>query len=367
MTRVETGSVLGGMRSRFERAREVAADRVARAEQARVAPQAPAPQRQQLFRLREIAIELTSKCNLSCEMCSVWKGARDGLDRDRIIALLDEARGLGARIFSTSGAEIFMRKDTPQILMAAQRLGYERISVVTNGTLVARHAATLAAIPALSLGVSIDGPEKVHDALRGPGTYRKAVEGVRALRRKGVEVHLNGVLMQPTLATAGQLIDLAIELGLSRVSFQPFQPEIAWDQDDHSRWVFAPEDRGRVAEALGGLLQKARLAGIAIATESMFPAIPPYLFDGIRPVPPGGCFLPSRFLLVSRSGDTFPCFFMRGQSMGNVAEGVRLRDIWHGPVQRRMQARGLAGDCPGCLAGCSDVESFNRSAGRPQA
>ncbi|GAA0310412.1 hypothetical protein GCM10008966_33700 [Rhodovulum strictum] len=296
-------------------------------------------------------------------MCSVWKGGRDGLAQDRILALLAEARSLGARVFTACGAEPFMRKDIIAILNEAARLGYGRISLVSNGKLLPRHAERLAAIPGLSIGVSIDGPEEVHDALRGPGSYRAALAGLRALCAQGVSVHPNAVLMRPTLAGIDHLIALAVEHGLGEISVQPFQPEIAWDQPDHRAWQFDPDSRAEVAAVLGRLLDDARLAGIRIATEAMFPAMLPYLFDGLRPVPPGGCTLPGRFLLVTGRGETFPCFFMRGQSMGNVAEGVRLRDIWHGPVQRRMQARGQAGDCPGCLAGCSDVPAYDAAAG----
>ena len=131
------------------------------------------------------------------------------------------------------------------------------------------------------------------------------------------------------------------------------------DHFNHRPFVFPTEERDRITSLLIALLDKARLAGVRVYTEALFPDIAPYLFDGRRPIPDGGCNLPSRFLLIDGRGETYPCFFMRGQSMGNVICGVRLRDIWFGPVKAEMQARGLQGRCPGCLAGCSDVESFN--------
>lgn len=312
--------------------------------------------------LREIAIELTSKCNLSCAMCSVWKGMRDGLPGDRVLALLEEARGLGADTFTPFGAEIFMRKDTPAILEAAGRMGYASMPVVTNGMLVARHIGRLAAIPALRLHVSIDGPEHVHDALRGRGSYRSAVDGIRAARAAGLRPGLKTVLMRPTLATLGDMVDLAVDLDLAELSIQPFQPEIAGPDEDHSPWVFPRDATASVAAVLDRVLEKARLAGIAVTTESLFPEFLPYLFDGHRPVPRGGCHMPARFLMVDAWGETYPCFFMRERSMGNVTEGLRLADIWTGPAQAAMVRRGRTGHCPGCLASCSDVESFDAMA-----
>ena len=252
-----------------------------------------------------------------------------------------------------------MRKDTVELLQEAARLGYSDISVVTNGMLIGHHIDALAAIKGLKLHVSIDGPEEVHDALRGDGSYRVALDGARLAANAGIPVSLKGVLMRPTLDSAGHLLDLARSLGLTRVSYQPFQPEIAGPDEDHGPWIFQPGDRDRVTGALVALLDKAHLAGVRVYTEALFPDIVPYLFNGRRPIPDGGCNLPSRFILIDGRGETYPCFFMRGQSMGNVTRGIRLRDIWFGPIKAEMQARGLEGRCPGCLAGCSDVESYD--------
>ena len=100
-----------------------------------------------------------------------------------------------------------------------------------------------------------------------------------------------------------------------------------------------------------------------IYTDALRSVLLPYMVDGWRPVPKGGCHLPGRSLNVDHKGDVFPCYFMLEQSMGNVRDGVRLRDIWHGPVQMKMQDRGLTGNCPGCLAACSDVASYNAASG----
>jgi len=310
-------------------------------------------------RLHEISIELTSKCNLTCGMCSVWKGRSDGIPKVLVVSLLTEARRLGAQVFTPSGAEVFMRKDTVFLLETAAKLGFSEISVVTNGMLIPQHIKRLQAIPGLALHISIDGPEVVHDALRGSGSYRAAVTGMAAAVAAGIPTTAKAVLMRPTLCTAGHLIELAQKFGLTRVSFQPFQPEIAGPKEDHSPWTFPPEHRAEVSQRLAALLDQARLAGVEVYTEALFPDIVPYLFESARPIPDGGCFLPSRFLLIDGRGECYPCFFMRGQSMGNVTRGVRLGDIWHGPVQRRMQRHGIERTCPGCLAGCSDVAGFD--------
>lgn len=314
--------------------------------------------------LREISIELTHKCNLTCAMCAVWEGRRDGLPGELVRELLAAARRLGATAFLPSGAESFMRKDTLALLRHADALGFERQEIVTNGILLPHLADALAAIPSVRLHVSIDGPEPVHDALRGPAAYARAVAGVRAAVARGIPVGLSAVLMRPTLDTAEHVVDLACDLGAGSVSLQPFQPEIAGPGRDHAAWTFPAEDRAYVAGRLRAIRAYARARGMAVFTGSVFDRIVPYLFDGIRPIPPGGCHMPSRFILVASRGQTYPCFFMRGRSMGNVARGDRLEAIWHGPAHLALQRLALGSRCPGCLAACSDIASFDAAASR---
>ena len=95
-----------------------------------------------------------------------------------------------------------------------------------------------------------------------------------------------------------------------------------------------------------------------IYTDSILDEVPPYLFEGIRPIPRGGCYVPSRFLLVDVRGDVYPCFFMREQTIGNVNQGDSLLDLWHGETQVALQMLALTSNCPGCLAACSDIATF---------
>ena len=308
--------------------------------------------------MTEIAVELTTWCNLKCGMCSVWEGKTTGPDHDVAKQLLTDARGLGATRFIPCGAESFMRKDFVDLLEYAQELGYEKLVVVTNGILVPKYWDRLQRLPSLELHISIDGPPTVHNDLRGEGAYTKALDTVRGAVQRGIEVGISGVLMRPTLSTAEHLIDLAVELGLSEVSYQPFQPEIdGWR--DSSPWVFPPDQRAHVVERIEDLRRYAAANSIRIYTDQLLSYVPAYLFEGVRPIPPGGCFMPSRFLLVDVSGDVYPCFFMRDDVIGNVLAGDRITNLWHNHTHNALQMLGITSRCPGCLAACSDVASFD--------
>jgi MoaA/NifB/PqqE/SkfB family radical SAM enzyme len=312
--------------------------------------------------LAEIAIEVTLRCNLKCEMCSVWQGKRDGLDSGVIRSLLDQARELGAATFVPCGGEPFMREGFVDLLAHAESRGFRRSEVVTNGLLVPRHLARLRELASVALHVSIDGPSEVHDRLRGAGVYDRALAAVCAAREAGVTVGISGVLMKPTIDGAAHVIDLAAGLGLEEVSFQPFQPEIHGMDRDASAFAFEPGERSRIEDAIAGLRELAASRGVRIYTDPVLDHVPAYLFEGLRPIPRGGCHMPSRFVLVNIDGELYPCFFMREESMGNVNRGERLADAWHSEIHSALQLLGLTSRCPGCLAACSDIATFGGEA-----
>jgi MoaA/NifB/PqqE/SkfB family radical SAM enzyme len=191
--------------------------------------------------------------------------------------------------------------------------------------------------------------------------YAKSVALARRAKERGIRIGLSGVILRETLPHLRDLVDLAVSLGIGEVSYQPFQMEISGPGKDIPRFSLLRPQRAELERTLDGLRTYARERGVQIFTEALFGVIPDYLIEGKRPIPPGGCYLPSKFLLVDWRGDVYPCFFMRDPKMGNVYNDS-IRDIWHGPIHTQFQILGLTERCPGCLAACSDVETFNQSA-----
>jgi radical SAM protein with 4Fe4S-binding SPASM domain len=310
--------------------------------------------------LEELAVELTVYCNLKCRMCSVWELKQHGVPFEIAAKMLRQARALGATTFTPCGAESFMRKDFLDLVELAQALGYTTQDIVTNGTMIAdEHLDRLARCPSVSLHISIDGPPEVHDDLRGEGNYEKSVATARKCVERGIRVGLSGVLMRETLHHAHHLLDLAASLAIPEVSFQPFQEEISGPDKDIPRFSLIRTPKAKIEASLAAIVAHAKTLGVRIFTEPMFGVIPDYLTSGKRPIPPGGCYLPSKFLLVDFRGHVYPCFFMRTDAdrMGNVYED-EIPDLWHSLHHKQLQVLALTERCPGCLAACSDVDSF---------
>lgn len=324
-------------------------------------PLAPSPT---LMRpLDRLALQLTLYCNLQCKMCSVWEIRQDGVPLELAKKLLTDARALGARTFVPFGAESFMRKDFLDIVEYAHAIGYWYQSIVTNGTMITdAHLDRLEQTPSVKLHISIDGPPDVHDELRGEGMYAKSVATARKCVERGIGIGLSGVILRETLHSLEHLVDLAADLGVREVSFQPFQTEISGLHKDVARFSLQREAKETITRRLEELCAHAARRQVWIFTEALFGVVPDYLAYGKRPIPRGGCYLPSKLLLVDWHGDVYPCFFMwtEADRMGNVYRDA-LKSIWHSIHHKQLQLLALTERCPGCLAACSDVPAFAKS------
>ncbi len=155
----------------------------------------PAPPEVALESLDDLWFQLAGTvCNITCAHCFISCGPTNRtfgfLTEESVLAALEESRRLGVKEYYFTGGEPFLHKDLVSILEATLAIG--PATVLTNGLVLAdRTVEELARIDAgspysLELRVSLDGatPEE-NDAIRGPGTFRRALEGIVRLARAG--------------------------------------------------------------------------------------------------------------------------------------------------------------------------------------
>ena len=145
---------------------------------------------------------LNFRCNARCSMCDSWrKPADDELDTARC---LEAVRRLPTSItlVRLTGGEPFLKQDLSEIVGALEsRLKPEYIQVTTNGFLTDRIVEFLeerrrTTSRRLHLLVSLDGPEELHNDIRGRDfAFRTATDTIRRLardgKRLGVDVSVN--------------------------------------------------------------------------------------------------------------------------------------------------------------------------------
>jgi sulfatase maturation enzyme AslB (radical SAM superfamily) len=148
--------------------------------------------------LRELWFHTGTACNLECPFC--LEGSKPGDTRLERLSLtdlkpyIDEAAQMGAERFCFTGGEPLIVKDIVKILSYALQL--KPCLVLTNGTApLIKRAHQLVALRQqphpLSFRVSLDHPEEqLHDAQRGWGNFKRALEGLHVLHRAGFEISI---------------------------------------------------------------------------------------------------------------------------------------------------------------------------------
>ncbi len=149
---------------------------------------------------REVNLEMTIVCNLRCPFCWWWgtNGVAPKIIRDKeplwkdqltfeeIRKVFTPLRGKGVHVY-LSGGEPFDRPDAIEIVEFLASLGLT-VSFTTNGTLLTDEIIDrLVKVDGITIiHFSLDGPEDIHDSIRGKGNFAKTVANAQKIiaRRK---------------------------------------------------------------------------------------------------------------------------------------------------------------------------------------
>lgn len=132
-----------------------------------------------------LTARVTWRCDALCAACGMPNSSRPELTTAEWVGVIDEAARLGCVRVCFTGGEPMLRDDLGDLIDRCAALGVFT-TVETNGARLAHRARFLPAIGQVI--VPIEGSEAVHDALREPGSYAAAIEGLRAARAAGVAV-----------------------------------------------------------------------------------------------------------------------------------------------------------------------------------
>lgn len=180
-----------------------------------------------------LTFEVSWRCNLACGYCDRHTPMRNELTRDQIFQALDEFHELGMRITNLDGGEALLH---PHVDEMVDWLTYKGITVTmhTNGLLIPRKLETVRKLS--SVKISLDGPRQNHDAMRGAGSFDRAVAGAQAAKEAGVDVAFTCTVGSHNAHTVESLIAMAEGWGIP-VIFQPAMNSLFLETArDGSRW-----------------------------------------------------------------------------------------------------------------------------------
>ncbi len=177
---------------------------------------------------------ITDRCNFRCAHC-YQENYTDVSDMP-----LEELKVIANKLFETlskwkkkgdvsiTGGEPLVRKDlSPFLEYLDSSDEISELHILSNGTLITDEVAReLKKFTKLhSVQVSLDGSSpKIHDSIRGPGAFKKAVKGIKILLSCGIDVKVMFTLQRCNVKDVPSLIDLAIREKISGLTIERLVP-----------------------------------------------------------------------------------------------------------------------------------------------
>lgn len=310
-----------------------------------------------------IVFHPTARCNLSCKMCVV-----NSYDLSKELSLM-EIKNIINQIaffkphFYIAGGEPLLRKDLEKIIAYAKRRGLVT-TLTTNGILLTEERAqrlVKAGIDGVS--VSIDGPKKINDKIRGKGNFEKAVKAIDFLN----EIKRKNNLLFPKLKIAtvisgfsyshlSKMVKLAEELKVEEIIFFHLDYKSQQKAKAHKEYMLANfnQPTGCLGYVVKDKPSEEEKKFIAIKTEVLKKQMgkifsdqhqvsvsfaPPVPRDKINDYYNGQyfqdffCTNPWFSATVLPNGDLVPCFSLK---TGNLRENS-FRELWNNSFYRKFR------------------------------
>ncbi len=315
-------------------------------------------------RLENVAINLTSRCNLRCPCCynlSRLETSNEGeLQFGEILAFLESVHPMLSEqpTLAVLGGEPLLR---PDVLLEVARFAYAKgitVQASSNGTSIPSAFARQAAEIGLEMQVSLDGPTSaLNSQLRPAGSFEKAVEGVRTLVDHGVHTTISMVCHRGNLESLEAYYDLGLELAVDQVRFIPLK-RIGGASDGRREVVSITE----MVEAARTLFDR-RPEFIRVAGRDAFSILAGSCSCGVRRV---SCGTGRQTVLLDADGSLYPCVNTNRSEFcfGNIRDdGFDFDRLWtDSPVLQEVRSKthmdGTESACRECvvrywcLAGC---------------
>lgn len=160
---------------------------------------------------------ITARCNRNCKYCDIRNIKIKELETGRVLSLIAELSQLGTKIIHFTGGEPLLREDIGMIIDYCSERGI-LTSINSNGSLMEQRIKELKNLNLA--GLSLDGPEEVHDYIRGKGSYREVMAAIALAKNIGINVRIHTVLSKLNLRHIDFLLNKAKELG-APILFQP--------------------------------------------------------------------------------------------------------------------------------------------------
>lgn len=306
--------------------------------------------------------ELTYACNEKCVHCyataPVHAQNEAYIDLAKCKQLIDELYQMKCMHLAFTGGDPFMFNGFVELLEYARSKRFS-FDIYTNGQALANNPHLIDKIRNLyprTFYISLYGATaKTHDAITQiKGSFEKTVLAIKLLKKAGISVVLNVMLMKPNCSEAQMIIDLADQMGVEyRIGISLIRKN---DGNDTPMEYFI-DDEATIEEILKCASKNvvSMDSGVSFGQSDLL------------------CGAGTTSLCISPNGDVYPCVSLK-KKLGSVFS-ESLSDIWNDSTKKeyvysltwkntkRCMICEYHSVCPHCIgiseAECGDVFECN--------
>ena len=307
--------------------------------------------------LMSASVRITKSCNLSCRHCYANSIKRKDSEHELTLAelerIISEIADLGAmEVFFTGGEPLTRKDDLVELLHRANQLG---LNVLMSSNGVAVEDDFLRRVSDINFKlfqISLDGPQTVHDKIRGPNTFDSALGAIEsAAQIIGGNIAVGSVLMSQSADTLHEVLPLAVEHGATVFALMLViiggRATLELEPDPLKQ----KQCLDRVFDSYRRLEGRIRFASNTTLPPALVPA--DLRSKGLH-LQFALCSFPY-IIGIESDGMVAPCdgFFNSPECIAGNAKRSSIVDIWLGSEVmrevRRIEPRDLTGVCSACI------------------
>ncbi len=210
-----------------------------------------------------VFFHILTQCNLTCRHCYInpdqhGKGIVPLSTIEAWLKIFSKKKEVANVIFL--GGEPTLHPDLSKAIKKAHKLGFGSVTVDTNGYLFNDILDRINPNELEYFCFSLDGPDpETNDSIRGKGSYKKCVSGIRRAVSKGFHTSLIYTVSQSNINELHRMPELLKDLGIERFFIQVIgirgksaksgRSQVEELQVPYGRWIATvPEVAERAAE-----------------------------------------------------------------------------------------------------------------------
>ena len=300
--------------------------------------------------LKEVIIELTKQCNLSCIHCG--SGCERVLRKDELSikrwkGLISELSEMKVKKIVFSGGEPTLKPGLGELLVFAHSLGI-KVGFISNGFLAFSRPLQEAISQScpFAIGLSIDGLKKTHNIVRGnKDSWKRLMKNISILQEIGVQICAVSTLHALNHRELPRLASFLEFAEIDSWQLQLAMPSGRMKQ--RSELLLGEKDFKALCLTVTALRKSHPKLNIQAA--DCFGMAPS---DSIRSGYWSGCTAGIHSMAIDACGNVMACLSMQDGGQHENCQERSISEIWKNSIafdfNRNFQAEQITGKCKGC-------------------